>query len=216
MTLVFLTLMSVSAATVSQAVIERFTGSGAGSTESFTVGGPWLLNWETTSDFPQLSYIEIHLYDSQTGRHVGVAVQHRGRGNGEKLIREPGNYRISVAGVATDWAIQIEAAGEELTELLRANPDLAEVRLVEPDTGLSRQLVESVAGWQAENERTLLLRTEDGMQLRATFYGDAACPGVLQTENISFVTSGLRGDTFNAILLEDGTRCYLDGVVRLE
>lgn len=196
-------------------VVARFSGSGPGSTEPFRTEQPWMLTWGVNSEFPMLSHMEIHLYDVNTGRHVGIVDRHSGIGNGKKLIREPGRYRLSIIGQSIDWDIVVQTAEQELAEIIRDNPNVTEVRLLSPNAGLVRELVEKLAGWQAEDEKTLLLRTEDGIRVRARFYDGESCPGLLKTRNIFFVTSDYRADNFNAIILEDGTRCYLDRVVQL-
>ncbi len=178
--------------------------------------GPWLLNWRVSSDFPTLAYLEIHLYDAQTGRFVGLAVRHTGIGSGQKVIREGGEYRIAVVGRSINWGIKTEEVSEEVADLLRENPNLTEIQLVSPNVGLTRELLERISSWHSEGGRSLFLETDDGMTISVGFYGDAVCPGLQDAENIFFVTSDWRGTTFNAILLEDGTRCYLGGVARLD
>lgn len=198
-----------------QTSVERFNGSGPDSTSSFRVDGPWLLNWGVSSDFPTVAHLEIHLYDAQTGRFVGLALRHTGIGSGQRLIRESGEYRIVVVGRSIDWRIEIEEAPENLAALLRENPDLTEIQLVSPAVGLTREVVERISGWSSADGRLLLLETDYGTKISAGFIGDAVCPGLEDARNIFFVTSDQRGMLFNAILLEDGTRCFLSGLARL-
>lgn len=115
-----------------------------------------------------------------------------------------------------DWRIEINEVSENLAVLLRENPDLTEIQLVSPNVGLTRELVSRISAWRTEDGRSLLLETDDGMTISAAFHGDVICPGLQDADNIFFVTSDRRGMLFNAILLEDGTRCYLSGVVRLD
>ena len=43
---------------------ERLTGTDSGRTPAFSIDAPWLLEWTTTSEYPQLASIEIRLYDA--------------------------------------------------------------------------------------------------------------------------------------------------------
>lgn len=191
---------------------ETFEGSGAGSTEPFHMDGPWTITWGTRTEFPMLAYLEIHLYDARTGRHLGVIAKDAEVEGGEKIIRGGGDYRISTVGHTIDWWVRVEPANRTVAEELKAKPDLREVLILAPDAGVERGVVDHLKSWSAASDRSLTLRTDDGRSLSVSFYGDTSCPGLMSTRNIYFVTSGLRGDIFNAILLEDGTRCFLGGV----
>lgn len=198
--------------TLNAAAAQTFQGSGAASTESFHMDGPWTITWGAKSDFPLLAYLEIHLYDAKTGQHLGVIAKDAEVESGEKIIRNGGDYRISTVGHDIDWWVHVEEAGQAITDVLKAKPDLAELRIITPDTGVDRSVVDHLQSWSAQNDDALELRTDDGRVLSVSFYANSECPGLMSTHNIYFVTSGLRGDIFNAILLEDGTRCYLGGV----
>jgi hypothetical protein len=192
--------------------VDRFSGRGPGGTGAFSVEGPWLLSWRVGSEFPMLAHLELHLYEEPSGRFVGLAVNHTGVGSGQKVIAEGGRYRIVVVGRSMDWAIVIEEARNEIAELLRDNPGLTRVQLVAPNVGLSPDIVAGIRAWQAEDESSLILRTEDGTRLRVRFYDNEPCPGLLDARNIFFVTAGMRSQIFNAILLEQGMRCYIGGI----
>lgn len=204
------------AAAHGQEVVARFSGSGPGNTEVFSVDGPWLLNWRVGSEFPTLAHVELHLYDARTGKLAGVALRRPGTGSGQRLIREGGEYRIVVVGTGIDWSLEIEEAPGTIAELLRENPDLETVDLVSPDIGLSRDIVSQIRSWRTDDGRTLTLETDDGRTLSVDFYGGGVCPGLADAENVFFVTSSLRGTLFNGILLENGTRCYFGGAARID
>jgi hypothetical protein len=196
---------------------EVFSGDGSASTSTFRMDGPWSLTWQSSSEFPRLVHMEIHLYDAARGRQVGVVAQQTGvAGRGERLIREAGEYRLSVIARNVGWRIRVEEAEAPIVDLLAKNPNLSVVRLVAPNTGLARELINRIASWQAEDDQTLLLRTSDGRRFSASFSGNTRCPGLVTTASVYFVTADLNGDIFNAILLEDGTRCYLGGVIGLD
>jgi hypothetical protein len=204
------------AAAQTQQAVARFNGSGPGSTESFRVEGPWLLNWRVTNEFPTLTHLEAHLYDAETGRLVGIAVRHTGIGSGQRLVREGGEYRIVVVGTGIDWSLEVEQAPGSLADLVKRNPDLTEVELMTPSIGLSRDVVRHLSGWHTQDARTLIVETDDGRTMSIDFYEGAACPGLADAQNIFFVTSSLQGAIFNAIVLENGTRCYFGGAVRVD
>jgi len=195
--------------------LTHFSGSGPQSTAPFRVDGPWLLKWHAGSDFPTLAYIELHLYDAKTGKLVGVALRHSGVGAGERLIREGGEFRISVVGTGIDWSLDVERAPAALDALLERNPDLKEVTLVPPDIGLDRDIVEHLKSWSSEDGRSLKIQTDGGAEMSVGFYDDAVCPGLMDARNIFFVTSGANNALYNAIMLENGTRCFFGGAVQL-
>ncbi|MEJ2090551.1 MAG: hypothetical protein P8Y69_19295 [Gammaproteobacteria bacterium] len=138
-----------------------------------------------------------------------MVTQRYGTGHGERLIPEAGTYRVVVTGRNVDWAVEIEPASEDLAALIRDRPDLKRVQLVEPGTGVSSDLVQSATGWRAEGETALLLDTGDAGVVRIPFNGGSTCPGLADSHNVFFVTAGFDSTVFNAILLENGTRCFL-------
>lgn len=197
-------------AATSQPVLHRYTGTVPGGTPDFHVKGPWLLNWSAVSEFPLMANLELDLYDANTGRFVGTVVQEPGNSSGEKIIKEGGRYRLAASGQNTKWSVQIQEAPASIVEALKKHPDATRVRLVAPDFGLPAAIVHGVKSWQAGKEdKTLHLTLADGSTLRTTFYGGAACHGLHKSADIFFVTAGIQGDKFNAIMLENGTRCYL-------
>jgi hypothetical protein len=196
-----------------QEVIERFTGSGSGRAGPFRADGPWMLTWRAGSAFPMLAEFAVHLYDARSDRFVGIAVSHTGVGSGQKVIAEPGQYRMVIIGRHVDWAIRIDEAPAELADFVRRRPDVTRVTLVPPRTGLARDVVDSIRTWRAEDDETLVLTTEEGATVRVRFYENVACPGLSETGNIFFVTSSEDRNLYNAILTEEGTRCYIGRIV---
>jgi hypothetical protein len=208
--LVLICALSVAGAVIAQqAVIERYTGSGSGSAGPFGTEGPWMLTWSARSEFPTLAEFAVHLYDARSGRFLGLAVNHTGVGNGQKAILEPGDYRLVVVGRSVDWSIRIDDAPAEIAEFMRRRPDVTRVNLIPPRTGLRRDQVSAVSAWSADSDDLLILRMADGSQLRVGFHEGVSCPGLSATGSISFVTSGTSADLFNAILTEEGVRCYI-------
>jgi hypothetical protein len=200
---------AAASATLATDDVHRFSGEAPGSTGAFRMEGPWTLAWTAASEFPGRAYLEMQLYDADTDRFIGLVAQRYGTGSGERLITEPGAYRIVVTGRFVDWSVRIEPAPENLAALAERRPDLRRIQLVEPDTGIAPRLVQDVASWRALGETAILLTTEDGARVRVPFHADASCPGLPESRNIFFVTAGFDAPVFNAIMLEDGTRCYL-------
>ena len=195
--------------------IAHFSGGGPESTAAFHVDGPWLLDWHASTDFPALSYLELHLYDATTDRLVGIALQHSGPGAGQRLIREGGDFRISVVGTGIDWSLDVENAPPALDALLERNPGLTEMPLVSDEVGLDRDIVGYLKSWNTVDGRTLNIETDAGAEISVQFYDGKVCPGLADAHNLFFVTSGPSGALFNAIMLENGTRCFFGGSVRL-
>jgi len=198
---------SVSAETTDST--HRYTGEAPGATEDFRMNGPWTLSWVAASEFPQLAFMQMQLVDASTNRFLGLVAQRDGTGHGERLIREPGTYRVVVTGRNVDWTIQVEPVTGDLAKLVTSRPDVESITLVQPETGVSPELVKNASGWHADGEKAILLTTGDGDTVRITFHGDVACHGLPDSHNLFFVTAGFDTDVYNAVMLENGTRCYL-------
>lgn len=193
----------------------RFTGTAPGKTEAFEVKGPWSVSWTAASDLPELAFMELHLYDANTDRFLGLLAQIDGTGQGERVVREPGQYRIVVTGRNTRWSVNVSPVDGDLAALVESRPDVQRIQLVQPGTGLSRELLNEATGWRADGEKAVLLTTRDDTTVRIPVHEGTVCPGLPDSRSIYFVTTGFNTDLFNAILLEDGTRCYIDNPVPL-
>jgi hypothetical protein len=78
----------------------------------------------------------------------------------------------------------------------------------------SRQVTAgSFQSWRPVDDETLLLFSGDEASgYRVTFA--PACPGLSAAKALSFVTNFDKGvESYNSILLDDGTRCYFNRVV---
>jgi len=187
----------------------RYTGDAPGTTEDFRMDGPWTLSWVAASEFPQLAFMQMQLFDARTNRFLGLVAQRDGTGSGERLIREPGTYRVVVTGRNVDWTIQVEPVTGDLARLVASRPDVEQITLTQPETGVSPELVKHSTGWRADGEKAILLTTASGDTVRIAFHGDVACHGLPDSHNLFFVTAGYDTDVYNAVMLENGTRCYL-------
>lgn len=105
-------------------------------------------------------------------------------------------------------------------------PTYFEMRLLRADSGegapslesrakqIARQVTEGgFSSWRAVDDETLLLFAEDDATgFRVSF--SPACPGLTAAKALSFVTGFDDGiESYDSILLEDGTRCYFKSVV---
>lgn len=91
----------------------EFKGSSSMVTPAFEVEGPWILDWRIFSDYPQSMSIEIALLNATTGMHQGLIKQTKQIGNGVKLFREGGSYRLRVDSDLARWQVLIKEVTEE-------------------------------------------------------------------------------------------------------
>lgn len=94
-------------------LVREFQGSDNATTASFTVDGPWLLDWRLDGDFDNLIALDIALLDAKTGRHVGRVLHTKRKGNGVKLFHESGIYQLRVSSSLARWRIRIERVTAE-------------------------------------------------------------------------------------------------------
>jgi hypothetical protein len=100
---VCLSLILACAPLVGVSAQEIFAGSGSASTATFRMDGPWVLSWQSKSEFPRLVHLEIHLYDAARNRHLGVVGQETGFATSrQRVIREAGEYRLSIIASNVD------------------------------------------------------------------------------------------------------------------
>lgn len=102
---------------VGKSLVTEFRGTDGKTTEDFDVEGPWLLDWRLDGDYEQLVALDISLIDAPTGRHVGRVLHTKYRGNGVKLFRDGGTYRLRISSTFARWRIRIEQITEEEAEL---------------------------------------------------------------------------------------------------
>jgi hypothetical protein len=190
----------------------RFTGQGNERTAVFRTGGPWTLDWQTTSDLPLLANFEMRLHHGASGEFLGTVIQLEGTGNGLKLFEEGGEFRLVIVASNVDWELEIsEVTEEQAAQIKRRTEGIASLQ------DSSRQKMrylpaDTFSSWRAAGDDTLLLFDTAGMGWRVTLM--EACPGLESATGISFVTpSAGRMDMYDSVLLDDGTRCYFDRVI---
>lgn len=109
-------LLAVTAAGAKE-LVREFSGTKGVITPRFSVKSPWILDWYLFADYEQLVALDIQLIDADTGLVIGRVLHTKNRGNGVKLFREGGNYRLRVSATLARWGIKIEQLTDEEAEL---------------------------------------------------------------------------------------------------
>lgn len=199
---------------MSSVIAQTLSGKDNGKSETFSVDGPWTMDWRAKSEFPLLASIEMRLHDGETGEFLGMVAEIKGTGGGLKVFEDPGTYQVVVVGTFVEWEIDIEEIGEEDADKLKRNT-AASPRLIDSVKKVSRLVPESsFSSWRPQGDDNLRLFADDGIGWRVSF--SPACPGLEKATALSFVmTADNEGDIgqYNSILLDDGTRCYFDEVI---
>ena len=206
----------------------RLTGDNSGLTDAFDMDGPWLLDWSVRgkSGLPcnfaiwggdeaagQPCNFEMRLVDERSGEHIGTIAQLEGTGRGFKLFEQPGRYRVDVVAQNVIWEFLVTPIDKQTAAELKARTATG-VPLEARAMATSRRLAEgSFESWRPVDNETLLLFSEDQAHgYRVAF--SPPCPGLSGATALSFVTvfdSGV--ESYDSILLDDGTRCYFNRVV---
>ena len=190
----------------------RLTGSDNGRTVPFTVDGPWLAEWTTTSEQPSLASIEIRLYDADRGEYLGDVVEMKGTGNGVKLFENPGRYEFVIVGTFVSWDIRLEGVDPERAAVMRRKAE-GQSTMLDVARDVSSLVPESsFESWRPEGSDTLLL-FRDGM-LSWTIRFDPPCQGLESATALSFISRSIvRGvEQYDSILLDDGQLCRFSSV----
>ena len=190
----------------------RFDGEGSGRTPVFETGGPWILDWSARSDLQMKAYFEMRLHEGASDDFVGTIVQLDGTGSGRKLFDSEGDYRIVIEANNAKWELDIVEIDEEKAAEIRrrteGNPSIEDsVR-----QSMRQLRVGSFNEWRPQGDDALLLLDNGKSRWRASFL--QTCAGLRSATAISFVTSPVGNlESYDSILLDDGTRCYFDRVV---
>ena len=97
--------------------VAEFRGTGNTTTAIFRVESPWILDWRLDGDYEQLLAIDVSLVEAKTGRHVGRVLHTKRKGNGVRLFRNSGLYRLKVNSSLARWTLKIEQLTREEAEL---------------------------------------------------------------------------------------------------
>lgn len=190
----------------------RFVGEGSGRTPAFETSGPWILDWSTRSDVQLKAYFDMRLHEGASSDFLGTIVQLEGTGSGRKLFDAGGNYQIVIEANDAKWELDVveidEAKAAEIRRRTEGNPS------IEDSVRQSmRQLpVGSFSEWRPQGNDALLLLDNGNSRWRVSFL--QSCAGLQSATAISFVTSPAGNlESYDSILLDDGTRCYFDRVI---
>jgi len=203
-------LLLVSAA-AAEAPARKFSGSESRETEEFTVKGPWLLDWRVESEFPDLAAAAINLKDD-SDKIVDTVADFAGQGNGLKLFRQSGTFRIAVSVQNAKWSIEVSEISEEWANRLEKMTQERAAGHTPTRPPQKQVAAGTFKGWHAESDQAIVLSGTGAMDFRITF-GTGGCPGLAKAKELSFVTPGKDNtEVYDSILLDDGTRCYFDQV----
>lgn len=193
-------------------LVARFTGQGAQKTDEFDVKGPWLLDWQVNSEFPDLATTVVRLEEAGTLATVGIVAGFHGVGRGLKVFHDSGTFRIDISGENMEWIFEFhEISGSWATRLEQmtrsARSDRAHSGV------LGNQVVPgSFSGWHAEADEVRTLIGTGKTSFRVSF-GPTGCSGLGAAKTLCFVTPDNGPQSvYDSILLENGTRCYFDKV----
>ncbi|MDX1499489.1 MAG: hypothetical protein R3176_06310 [Woeseiaceae bacterium] len=98
-------------------LVREFTGTRDRLTSTFTVEGPWIIDWRLDADYEQLVALDVTLIEARTGRHVGRVLHTKVKGNGVKLFRQGGTYQLRVSSTLARWRLRVEQLTPEEAEL---------------------------------------------------------------------------------------------------
>ncbi len=97
----------VPAANGSEQLIREFQGTTSTITASFSVNGPWLLDWRVNSNYSRFMAIDIVLLDAENGLQVGRVKHRKQPDNGLRLFENGGRYKIRIDSSHTRWQVKI-------------------------------------------------------------------------------------------------------------
>ena len=97
--------------------VAEFRGTGNTTTAIFRVESPWVLDWRLDGDFDELVALNITLLEANSGKHVGRVLHTQRKGNGVKLFKAGGLYRLRVSSSLARWTVKIDQLTREEAEL---------------------------------------------------------------------------------------------------
>ena len=113
---VFSALWCFSSIANSKELIKQFKGSESRTTAEFEVKAPWIVDWQTTGDYPGTMAVEVNLVTSPGGQYVGKIVSTKWIDNGVKLFNESGKYQLVVNSSLINWTLRVEQITREEAE----------------------------------------------------------------------------------------------------
>jgi len=114
--IVFAALCCFSSIASSKELIKEFKGSESRTTAEFEVKAPWIVDWQTTGDYPGTMAVEVNLVTSPGGQYVGKIVSTKWIDNGVKLLNEGGKYQLVVNSNLINWTLRVVELTREEAE----------------------------------------------------------------------------------------------------
>ncbi len=114
--IVFAALCCFSSIASSKELIKEFKGSESRTTAEFEVKAPWIVDWQTTGDYPGTMAVEVNLVTSPGGQYVGKIVSTKWIDNGVKLLNEGGKYQLVVNSTLINWTLRVVELTREEAE----------------------------------------------------------------------------------------------------
>jgi len=114
--IVFAALCCFSSIASSKELIKEFKGSESKTTAEFVVKAPWIVDWQTTGDYPGTMAVEVNLVTSPGGQYVGKIVSTKWIDNGVKLLNEGGKYQLVVNSNLINWTLRVVELTREEAE----------------------------------------------------------------------------------------------------
>lgn len=113
---IFAALSCFSSNAISKELIKEFKGSESRTTAEFEVKAPWIVDWQTTGDYPGTMAVEVNLVTSPGGQYVGKIMSTKWIYNGVKLLNEGGKFRFKVSSNLINWTLRVEQLTREEAE----------------------------------------------------------------------------------------------------
>jgi len=114
--IVFAALCCFSSIASSKELIKEFKGSESRTTAEFEVKAPWIVDWQTTGDYPGTMAVEVNLVTSPGGQYVGKIVSTKWIDNGVKLLNEGGKCQLVVNSNLINWTLRVVELTREEAE----------------------------------------------------------------------------------------------------
>ena len=113
----FLILLLLTASVGAESTIKEFRGKGNTTTSIFNVESPWLLDWRLDGDYDALIALDITLIDARNDRHLGRVLFTKHKGNGVRLFKDSGRYKLRISSTLADWTVKIKQISDDEAKL---------------------------------------------------------------------------------------------------
>lgn len=94
-------------------VIGSWSGERSGTTPTFEVRAPWILDWRVTGELSRVVAVDVSLVDAITGAHQGTVLRTKTAGNGVRLFDRSGQFYFRVDASMMAWHLKVIELTEE-------------------------------------------------------------------------------------------------------